>query len=149
MIGLIEAFMTEDHNRLDRLLEASDEGGVIDEASYAEMRRGLLRHIALEEKILLLDARARREGVPLPLAAQLRREHGQIAHALVAPPSLSGCIGLRLLLAAHNPLEEGVSGLYATCDRLAGHEADGVVAKLRAYPEVPVAPYYAGPRLVV
>ena len=104
--------------------------------------------MSLEEKVLLLDARARRDGVPLPLAAQLRREHGRIAHALVAPPSHVGCTRLRLLLAEHNPLEEGATGLYATCDRLAGREADGVVARLRGYPEVPVAPYYAGPHLV-
>jgi hypothetical protein len=145
-IGAIEQFMVEDHARLDRLLAASEApDGTIDEATYTLFRAGLLRHIGMEEKVLLPFARARRFGAPLELAAQLRRDHGEIARLLVGSPTAPRLAELRALLGRHNPLEEGENGLYAECDALAGPEAGDVVARLRAQPEVPLAPYYDGP----
>lgn len=143
--GPIESFLTLDHARLDRLLERASAGEAIDTEAYAEFRRGLLRHIAMEEKVLLRMARERRGGEPLPIAAQLRKDHGVIASLLVPSPTHALCAELRAVLARHNPLEEGSSGLYATCDALAGTDAASVVDKLRAVPEVPVAPHYDGP----
>jgi hypothetical protein len=61
---------------------------------FAEFRAGLLRHIAMEEKVLLPDARLRR-GEPLPIAKQLLEDLALLAslmvptptHELVAPPA--------------------------------------------------------------
>jgi len=150
MIGAIEAFMTADHARLDNLLRGAEcDDGTIDTATYAAFRAGLLRHIAMEEKVLIPFARMKRGGEPLAVAAALRVDHGRIAKLLVPTPDRGGCDALRALLTDHNPLEEGSGGLYATCDALAGDEAEalGVVAKLRAQPAVPVAPHYDGPLL--
>ncbi|HVH41186.1 MAG TPA: hemerythrin domain-containing protein [Labilithrix sp.] len=148
MIGAIEAFMTADHARLDRLLERAErKDGTIDLAAYAVFREGLLRHIAMEEKVLLPFARAKRSGTPLPIARALRQDHGRIAKLLVPTPDSALCAELRLLLAKHNELEEGPRGLYATCDALAGDEAGAVVERLGAQPAVPVAPHYDGPLL--
>jgi len=148
MVSDIEAFMTADHARLDALLQRAErEDGTIDVAVYAEFRSGLLRHIGMEEKVLLPFARARRDGEPLAVAKPLRRDHGQIAKLLVPTPDRSICDALRALLGTHNALEEGPEGLYATCDALAGPEAAVVVARLRAQPEVPVAKHYDGPLL--
>lgn len=108
-------------------------------------RQALLRHIAMEEKILLPHTKAKRGGDPLPIAAALRKDHGQIAALLVPSPTPDICRQLRHVLARHNPLEEGSDGLYATCDTLAGVEADAVVERLRAQPQVPMAPHYDGP----
>jgi hypothetical protein len=145
-IGDIERFMAEDHVRLDHVLAASEGPGArIDEESYARFRRGLLRHIGMEEKVLLPYARTRRGGEPLAIAARLRQDHGEIARLLVGSPSPERIAALRALLVRHNPLEEGADGLYAVCDALAGDEASSVVAQLRAQPEVPLAPYYDGP----
>lgn len=150
MIGAIEVFMTADHARLDNLLRGAErDDGTIDTGTYAEFRAGLLRHIAMEEKVLIPFARTKRGGEPLAVASALRVDHGRIAKLLVPTPDRAVCDALRSLLAAHNPLEEGRDGLYATCDALAGDEAeaDAIVAKLRAQPTVPVARHYDGPLL--
>lgn len=138
--------MADDHARLDRLLVASERAdGSIDEGTYAQFRAGLLRHIGMEEKVLLPYARSKRAGEPLEIATQLRRDHGEIARALVGSPTSSLVGRLRELLGRHNPLEEGATGLYALCDALAGDDAAALVARLREQPEVPLAPYYDGP----
>lgn len=144
--GEIERFMTADHVRLDGLLAASERAdGSIDGEVYARFRHDLLRHIAMEEKVLLPDARARRGGEPLAVAGALRRDHGAIAKLLVRSPTPARLAELRALLGRHNGLEEGARGLYAICDALAGAEATQVVARMSAQPAVPLAPYYDGP----
>jgi hypothetical protein len=148
MIGPIEAFMTADHARLDALLRSSErDDGSIDPVPHGEFRAGLLRHIAMEEKVLLPFARAKRGGDPLPIAQTLRTDHGRIARLLVPTPSRRSCDELRRVLEEHNPLEEGAGGLYETCDALAGDEAIAIVARLRAQPTVPLAKHYDGPLL--
>ena len=143
--GPIELLMTSDHADLARLLEEADAGDAIAREPYQAFRRGLLRHIAMEEKILLPFARRKREGKPLAIAVSLRADHGQIAKLLVPTPTRAVCEQLRALLATHNALEEGPQGLYAICDALAADEAEGILARLRAYPAVPVASHYDGP----
>jgi hypothetical protein len=146
LTGTIESFMAEDHAHIDRLLAASlREDGTIDEASYTQFRHDLLRHIGMEEKVLLPDARTRRGGAPLDVAGPLRRDHGEIAKLLVGSPTPARLASLRELLTRHNALEEGTEGLYAACDALAADEAAQVVERLRAQPKVPLAPYFDGP----
>jgi hypothetical protein len=53
MPGPLFCFLANDHERLDGLLRRAMAAGAIDRAAYAEFRAGLLRHISLEEKILL------------------------------------------------------------------------------------------------
>jgi hypothetical protein len=146
MPGPIESFMSDDHARIDRLLHrAQASAGTVDAEAYAEFRRGLLRHIAMEEKILLPYARTRGGGRPLAIAAPLRADHGRIAKLLVPTPTPALCEELRDVLARHNAIEEGPEGLYASCDRLAAGEEELVLERLRAQPEVPLAPHYDGP----
>jgi hypothetical protein len=141
-VGPIERFMVEDHVRIDESLEASERAdGSFDEAAYERFRHHLLRHIGMEEKILLPYARAKRGGVPLALAGSLRADHGEISRLLVRRPTRETVTELRLLLDRHNPLEEGALGLYAACDVLAGLETLSVVERLRAQPPVPLAAY--------
>ena len=149
MTGPIEAFLTADHAELDALLNEADarDGSPVRPEPFERFRQRLLKHIGMEEKVLLRFARERRGGEPLPLAAQLRLEHGRIVKLLVPSPTPELCAELRAVLAAHNPLEEGPSGLYAQCDALAGAEAAAIVLQLRAMPDVPTAPHYDGPLL--
>lgn len=144
--GQIEHFMVADHVELDGLLAASErDDGTIDDAVYTVFRERLLRHIAMEEKVLLPFARAQRAGEPLPIAFELRRDHSEIAKLLVRSPSADGIAKLRELLGEHNAIEEGPGGLYAECDAIAGAESAAVVERLEAQPRVPLAPYYDGP----
>jgi hypothetical protein len=145
-VGPIERFMTEDHARIDALLACSEgPDGSIDADSYARFRHDLLRHIGMEEKVLVPYVRKKRDGQPWPLADALHADHGEIAKLLVRTPTASIVAELRALLGRHNPLEEGSAGLYAACDSLAGDEASAVVERLRAQPAVPLAKYYDGP----
>lgn len=144
-VGPIERFMVEDHARIDRLLQTATQADPIDELTYGRFRHDLLRHIAMEEKVLLPFAREKNGGTALPIARALRADHGEIAKLLVRSPTRPLVEALREVLGRHNPLEEGPSGLYARCDALAGDDAGTVVALLREQPNVPVAKYYDGP----
>ncbi|MGZ5971217.1 MAG: hemerythrin domain-containing protein, partial [Polyangiales bacterium] len=64
----LSEYLLADHVRLARELEASVAGEAFDFAAFERFRLGLLRHIGIEEKILLPAARQRRNGVPLPEA---------------------------------------------------------------------------------
>lgn len=143
----IEAFMTADHERLDALLEKATHGESIDSDAFEKFRAGLLRHIGMEEKILLPFAKAKRAGEPLPVASVLRKDHGTLVKLLVPSPTLELCKRIREEIARHNAVEEGENGLYAICDELAknGNDADDLLATLRAAPAVPLAPHYDGP----
>ena len=147
MYGPVYEFLARDHSRLDALLRrsvASPE--VFDRAAFAEFRRGLLRHIAMEEKVLLPDARQRR-GEPLPVAEQLREDHALLASLMVPTPTHELVAVIGEVLESHNPLEEGPDGMYAACERLAGVEAQRLLERLSATPEVPVAQHVDGPRV--
>jgi Hemerythrin HHE cation binding domain len=149
MPGPLFYFLANDHERLDGLLQrAMTAGGTIDRAAYAEFRAGLLRHISLEEKILLPAAQHWQGGKPLPLAARLRLDHGALAALLVLTPTPAIIAALRTILVAHNALEEGPGGVYERCEELAGAEADALLAQLQAAPAVPVAPYSDGPQVM-
>ncbi len=141
--------LAEDHALLDGLLQHSlTEAGLINHAAYAEFRAGLLRHISLEEKLLLPAAQRLRGGEPLALAAKLRLDHGALAALLVPTPTPAIVAALRRILAAHNVVEEGPGGVYECCERLAGAEVEALLAQLRAAPEVPVAPHSDGPEVM-
>jgi len=145
----IRRFLADDHARLDALLAcAVARPEAIDRAAYGEFRRGLLKHIAMEEKILLPAAQRLRGGEPLELAARLRLDHGALAALLVPTPTHSILRALRAILEGHNRLEENAGGVYEICERLAGDAAGELLAQLRAAPEVPAAAHVDSPRVM-
>ncbi len=144
----ISRAMADDHARLDALLRrAVASAGAFDRSAFDAFREGLLRHIALEEKILLPAARAARGGEPLPQARRLRVDHGAIAALLVPTPTREIAGELRKILAPHDEAEEGEGGLYDGCDLLLAAEAGSILERMRAYPAVKVARYQDGPRV--
>jgi hypothetical protein len=146
MKGPIETWFGADHQRLEALLaRALARGAGIDPAPYAEFREGLLRHIAMEEKILLPAAKRARGGEALPSARRLRVDHGAIASLLVPFPTPAIAAEIRSILGPHNLIEEERGGLYETCDRLLAGEAAQIVERAAAYPPVKVAPHREGP----
>ncbi len=147
MPGALHRFLQEDHARLDELLARATAASVLDLDAYEAFRGGLLRHIGMEEKILLPEARRLRGGEPLPVARQLRADHAALASLLVPPPSHEILTLIRDILVEHNPLEEEPGGLYDVCERLIGADLGNILARLRASPEVPLAPHFDGPRV--
>lgn len=149
MPGPIARFLSEDHDRLDALLaDATARPGVIEPGAYEAFRAGLLRHIGIEEKILV--PAFRQAGAVDPefdaIARRLRIDHGAITSLLVPSPSHALVAELRSILAPHNEVEEGEAGFYARCEaRLAGG-AEAIVERMRAYPPVRTVPHHDGPR---
>ena len=147
--GSITGFLTEDHRQLDILLRsAAADSGLMDESAYQQFRAGLLRHIGMEEKILLSALQRLRGGAPFPAAATLRLDHGAIAALLMPTPTAHIIAMIRGILAGHNVIEEGPDGLYESCDRLPATEVDRLLAGLQAAPEVNVMPYSDSPAVM-
>ena len=116
--GPIQRFLEADHARLDALLAGALAAPQADGAAYLAFREGLLRHIAMEEKVLLPEARRRQGRASLPGGDQLRADHRALAALLVPPPSPALLETVGAVLAEHNPLEEGPGALYAFCEQL-------------------------------
>ena len=105
MPGKIYQYLADDHARLDALLQrATTRPDTIEASAYAEFRAGLLKHIAMEEKILLPAAQRLRDGKPLPIASKLRLDHGALAALLVPTPNRAIIAAIRAILQAHNPI---------------------------------------------
>ena len=138
--------LAEDHRRMEALLDAAasdPEGSGI--GPYTEFRAALLRHIGMEENVLLPSAHRARGGDRLSIADRLRLDHGALAALLVPPPTPGIIAAIRAILSGHNPLEEGENGLYETCDRLAGDEIGNLLQKLRSFPPPRLKPNVSGP----
>ncbi|HSP15348.1 MAG TPA: hemerythrin domain-containing protein [Thermoanaerobaculia bacterium] len=141
---MLRELLSRDHERLDALLNALG-GSTIDQQKYAEFRRGLLRHIGIEERILFPEMRSR--GASTEVERQLHRDHAALAALLVPPPSAVEIDQIRAILDRHNPLEEESGGFYDRFERMAGADLPAVVSRVRDYPEVPTAPHADSPIL--
>ncbi|MBS1781860.1 MAG: hemerythrin domain-containing protein [Bacteroidetes bacterium] len=137
-------FFTNDHRRIEGWLDkATKHSEKVDEKSYHQFRTGLLKHIKMEEKILFPAAQRANGDVPIPLAAQLRTEHGAITALMVLPPTESVIKVLRFILEKHDWLEERPGGMYDICERLTQQDTTDVLQLLNQATEVPVHPYNA------
>jgi len=148
-VGPITDFLVKDHGRLESLLQqAMAHADHVDQETYDQFRAGLLRHIGMEEKILLPAAKRLRGGEPLLIASRLRLDHGALATLLIPTPTAVVIATIRSILEDHNTIEEGPGGLYETCDELACSEAGQLLAKLQAAPEVAVLPHSDTPTVM-
>jgi hypothetical protein len=146
MPGIIHRYLADDHDRLDALLEhAISDPENIDTSAYAQFRSGLLKHIGMEEKILLPAAQRIRGGEPLPVAAKLRLDHGVLVAMLVPTPTARVVAAIRAILKFHNPIEEDPGGMYDQCEELAGAGAEQILRQLQEAPEVRVLPHVDSP----
>lgn len=93
-MGAITELLERDHDRLDALFSKALAGGdSVDLDAYEAFRRGLLRHVGMEELLL----------IPAPT------------------PKILAVI--RAVLEPHNRMEEEEGGLYAQCEKALGPEA--------------------------
>jgi hypothetical protein len=146
--GSVSKLLAEDHERLDALLQdAQAKLPLVDSDAYEAFRAGLLRHIAIEEKVLIPLARRLGGDDVLALVKQVHADHAALAALLVPTPTPAIVATIRAVLESHNPLEEGPIGLYARCERLAGSAATELMTRLRAIPPVRVAPHCDAPKV--
>ena len=145
-MAALRLFLAHQHARIDTLLEESLRNGVVNPTAYDESRRLLLRHIAIEEKVLFREVR-QRVGTLNALEGQLRKDHAALGGLMVLPPSATVIIRVRALLDEHNPLEESDGGFYASVESLVGADADALLADAQAIPPAKVADYFESPRV--
>ena len=142
MRGPLYEFFANDHRRLEELLErATSAAKGYEMASYGEFRSGLLKHIKMEETILMPAAEKAQGGAPLDIATRIRLDHGALTALMVPPPSPMIISALRSILASHDLIEEQPSGMYDRLEELTGPEIDSLVARARATTDVPVHPH--------
>lgn len=135
-------FFTNDHRRIeDLLVKATEKGGDIENEYYHQFRTGLLKHIKMEEKILFPAAQKANGGVPLPLAAKLRLDHGAITALMVVPPTPDVIKVIWHVMEIHDKLEEEPGGMYDVCEKLAKEETQAILKELENTTEVPVHPH--------
>ncbi len=135
--GPIASLLTADHRRMDTLLDRVGGCASAEElAAYHEFRGLLLKHIGIEEKILLAAAQ-RIRGEALAEAARLRLDHGALVSLLMPEPTPAIIGAIRTIIAAHNPVEESAGGVYDSCETLAADEAEDLLRRIRNAPEVP------------
>jgi hypothetical protein len=113
----------------------------IDADAYAQFRAGLLRHISIEEKVLMPAAQKLRGGEPLPIAARIRLDHGALVALMVPPPSSPLVRTLRSILTLHNKLEEEVEGLYEASEEAIGENAERFLKTMREAADVRLLPH--------
>jgi len=141
MSNILYQYLANDHHRLDSLLKhAASKGSHVDTKVYEEFRKGLLRHISIEEKIAFPAVSRLQGGISNPVIAQLRLDHSAIVTLLVPSPSASVIATLSSILSVHNDLEEQTNGVYELLDKLAGADSQSLLEQFQAAPEVPVLP---------
>jgi Hemerythrin HHE cation binding domain len=142
--GLIGEFMTSEHASLDALLLEAARGSV---EAFREFRQQLLRHIKIEERLLLPMAEQKRGGESLPLAARLRLDHGALAALTMLPTTYGTFRAISAVLKAHNPLEEASGGVYDQCEALAGLDASELLSQCEQTPRVPMSRRLGDPKV--
>jgi hypothetical protein len=131
----VHEYMERDHGRLDQLLQASIESDFAS-SIYNEFRAGLLRHIAIEEKLLFPLLRP---DVNLTeVLGQLRLHHGALGALLVPKGTPRIGSAIQSILDVHNKLEEGDGGVYSKI--AIGHQEElSLREQIESYPNVPLS----------
>lgn len=148
MLGPFFEFLVADHARLAGLLElVAPESGETDLSAYHSFRAELLKHIGMEEKILL-PALERAHRVSAETAGRLRCAHQALVALLASTPSAGIVSTFRAVLADHDRLESGPGGLYETCEELDEETRAALLARVRSAPSLPVAPLRGGAQTI-
>ncbi len=146
MQRVLYRYLECDHLRLnDLFLRAFANPKAIDLVSYAEFRVGLLRHIGVEEKIVLPAIARRKGGRRSEITERIHLDHAAIVALLVPPPSPGVTDTLRHILRLHNAIEEQEGGLYETLESIASPDAQDLFRQLSLSPKVPVLGHNRNP----
>jgi Hemerythrin HHE cation binding domain len=141
MRGALYQYLADDHKRLGSLLQrAVAKPGQIDTESYHEFRKGLLRHISMEEKIVLPSIARWQGGKKPAMWERLRLDHGALVALLAPAPTPSIMLTIQSILEVHNELEEQKGGLYELLEQTAGPETEQILVLLNSAPPVAVLP---------
>lgn len=137
----IHDFFTNDHHRLDKILNSAiADIENIDPELYHQFRTGLLKHIKMEEKVLFPAARKIDAAKLNKVMPRFRLEHGSLTALLVPPPNRQIINAIRHVLEKHDLAEEQPGGLYDICEALTSGQTQQLLDDLKKTEEVPVHP---------
>lgn len=137
----LHQFFTEDHHRIEKLLnKALEQPDKIEMSYYHQFRSQLLRHIKMEEKILFPAAKKANPEVTKDLIPRYRLDHGALTSLMVPPPTLSLINVIKYILEEHDLAEEEPGGLYDVCEALTHGQTQDILNQLAETEEVPVHP---------
>lgn len=148
MNGDLYNYFFGDHRKLEEALDRAAAGESIEIESYQRFRVGLLRHIGLEEKVLLPALEPHVKDRMKAVLDQIRLDHGAITALMVPPPTHGIIRAIRHILEKHNVLEESREGLYDVCENLPAEIVQQIVEKARSAPPVKVVPNNAAPGVI-
>lgn len=144
----IIGYLVSDHARLHGFLDRAMALPSLDLEAFAAFRRGLLRHIAIEERVLFPAVRKARGGLVLDRAHELRIDHAALTSLLVPTPDLGLCHEILSLLSTHDAKEEPPGGIYEECERWLNDDDLILLAEQAvSFPEVRVARHFDGPNV--
>jgi enoyl-CoA hydratase/carnithine racemase len=145
--GPIADYLTTDHRRLEALLDEAaplTPGACL--SAYEAFRAGLLKHIAMEERILLPVAK-QVLGHVHPVRERLSIDHSLLATLLIPTPTPAILAEMRQILEAHNALEEGDDAFYQHVEQLAPDRVEAIVVELRGFRQPTVAQHVDSERV--
>jgi hypothetical protein len=145
-IDPVHEFLRVDHERLAGLLERACRSEAVNAEAFQAFRGGLLRHIGMEEKLLLPALRKVCGPGFEAVAGQMKRDHSALAALLVPTPTQEIVERIKALLEVHDAMEEEGGGVYDQCERLSADARAELLAALRSTRDVKLAPYQDGPR---
>lgn len=137
----LHQFFTEDHHRIEKLLnKALEQPDEIEMNYYHQFRSQLLRHIKMEEKILFPAAKKANPEVTKDLIPRYRLDHGALTSLMVPPPTLPLINVIKYILEEHDLAEEEPGGLYDVCEALTHGQTQDLLDQLAGTEEVPIHP---------
>ena len=129
-------YLIEDHRRLETLLTGAMRNGTLDHEQYNLFRAGQLRHVAIEETLVLPTVRQHNGGFFGD--RQIHLEHLAITALLLQPPSDEVLHVLRALLEKHTFLEETNRTLYDALDACCAERHPELLQRMQEYLTPPV-----------
>lgn len=148
MNGDLYNYFFGDHRELEEALDKAAAGPTIEAEAYGRFRVGILRHIGLEEKVLLPALEPVMKGRLKGVLEQIRLDHGAITALMVPLPTHGIVRAVRHILERHNVLEESKEGLYDVCEQLPAAVVNDIVRKARSAPPVKVVPNNPAPGVI-
>ncbi len=143
--GPLARSLAAEHRHLDALLARALASGDddFDHAAFEALRARLLRHIGVEEKILIPLLKARLPALP-DVIQRIRLDHAAIAALLVPTPNRAIAREIASLMAPHEAVEEGPLGLFARVEEAAGNDLEALLERVERAPQVPCAKHFDG-----
>ncbi|MEW6060475.1 MAG: hemerythrin domain-containing protein [Bacteroidota bacterium] len=144
----ITEYLANDHDRLDGLLkQVITPSGEINTSVYHQFRQGLLRHIGIEEKILIPALQSKLDDTTKQTVERIRMDHSAIVALLVPPPSSGILTALKSILTQHNELEEAHGGFYERADLADTGSTQPLVERVKNFPDVKSLPNNSDPKV--